>query len=79
MFCFALSATNMYFDFIPIIIQFLFLFLSLLLLLLLFIYLLIYFLLLYLAVFEGKWGFEKAVGVITRNPALFSIPTTGKI
>jgi hypothetical protein len=32
-----------------------------------------------LAVFEGKWGFEKAVGVITRNPALFSIPTTGKI
>ena len=77
MFCFALSATNMYFDFIPIIIQFLLLFLSLLLLL--FTYLLIYFLLLYLAVFEGKWGFEKAVGVITRNPALFSIPTTGKI
>eukprot|EP00596_Hydrurales_sp_CCMP1899_P007725 CAMPEP_0119038456 /NCGR_PEP_ID=MMETSP1177-20130426/7416_1 /TAXON_ID=2985 /ORGANISM="Ochromonas sp, Strain CCMP1899" /LENGTH=193 /DNA_ID=CAMNT_0007001093 /DNA_START=211 /DNA_END=792 /DNA_ORIENTATION=- len=29
------------------------------------------------AVFEGKWGFEKARGVITRNPALFSIPTTG--
>jgi hypothetical protein len=78
MFCFALSATNMYFDFIPnIIIQFLLLFLSSLLLL--FTYLLIYFLLLYLAVFEGKWGFEKAVGVITRNPALFSIPTTGKI
>eukprot|EP01036_Dinobryon_divergens_P022851 gene22852-31149_t len=29
------------------------------------------------AVFESKWGFEKTLGVITRNPNLLSVPTTG--
>jgi hypothetical protein len=32
---------------------------------------------LFAAVFEGKWGFEKAVGVVIRNPALFTVATTG--
>lgn len=30
-----------------------------------------------LATYTGKWGEEKALGVVTRNPALLAIPTTG--
>ena len=30
-----------------------------------------------LATYTGKWGEEKALGVVTRNPALFSIPVSG--
>lgn len=27
--------------------------------------------------FEGKWGFDKAKGVVIRNPSLFNVPVTG--
>lgn len=29
------------------------------------------------AVYEGKFGFEEAVGLITRNPNILSVPTSG--
>ena len=27
--------------------------------------------------FEAKWGFEKAKGVLVRNPSLFAVPVSG--
>jgi len=28
-------------------------------------------------IYVDKWGLEKATGVVTRNPLLFSVPPTG--
>ena len=30
-----------------------------------------------IGVYEEKWGFEKAVGVVTRNPNLLRVPVEG--